>query len=229
MFEGNTINSTHINDYLLLIIVACSIIVLRAYYMNPKAFVRILYSPLNLNQSEKLLKDSNIITTRTSFFLNIVFIVGLSIFCFLTLDVFDLELHIIMNIDNKMIFLSVIFGVLIMYYLLRYIIYSFTGRVSKNVSLQKHYIQLWLSLHKFYGLILLPVLLGLLYLPENSKPYIVYILAGLLALMYLYKLLQGFKIATAKGVSFLVIFFYLCTLELLPVSVLIKFMSDIIR
>ncbi len=228
MFEGNPINNTYLYDHLLIIIVACTIIVLRAYYITPKAFSRILFSPFNLNESEKLLEDSNIIIRRTSFFLNIVFIIGLSIFCFLTFDVFDIDLHKKINVDNNMVFLSVIFGVVLLFYLLRHIIYSLVGYVADRITLQRHYIQIWMNLNKWFGLILLPVIIALMYFPDNIKPYIIYLLAVVFALQFIFKLLQGFKISADNHVSLLVIFLYLCTLELLPVSVVVKYMIGII-
>ncbi|MGC9331157.1 MAG: DUF4271 domain-containing protein [Bacteroidales bacterium] len=228
MFEGNLINSTYIHDYLLIIIVVCIIVVLRVFYLNPKVFVRILHSPFNLNELEKIQEDTNIIITRTSFFLNIVFLIALSVFCFLTIRFFNLDLQKEINITNNMAFLAAIFGIFLLFYLLRYIIYYLVGYVSDNTVVQHHYIKIWMNLNKGFGLILLPMLIALMYFPDNIKPYIIYFLAVVFALQFVFKLLQGFKISANYDVSFLVIFLYLCTLELLPVSVVIKYMTDII-
>ncbi|MDA3819807.1 MAG: DUF4271 domain-containing protein [Candidatus Delongbacteria bacterium] len=228
MFEGNPIHSTYLYDYLLIIIVACTFIVLRAFYLNPKVFSRILHSPFNLNESKKLLHDTNIIISRTSFFLNIVFVISFSIFCYLTLSVFEVDLLTDMNISNHMVFLAMIFGVLLLFYLSRHMLYTLVGYVSNHISLQHHYIQIWMNLNKWFGLILLPMLLALMYFPDHIKPYIIYIFAVVFGFQFVFKLIQGFKISAGKRVSLLVIFLYLCTLELLPVSVVIKYMTGII-
>ncbi|MGM0649056.1 MAG: DUF4271 domain-containing protein, partial [Bacteroidota bacterium] len=218
------VNSAQYNDYLLIIVVVCTIIVLRAYYDKPKMFSQLLRAAFNFSETAKILLDNNVIQQRISFFMNLVFLVNTSILCFLSIRIFNISLPA----EYNMVLLAIIFGIITIYYLIRTIIYALVGYITDCVNIQKQYIKIWMSLNKWYGLILLPVIITLLYLPGNIRPYMVYIIASLYAIFFIIKILRGIKLSINNRLSFLVIFLYLCTLELLPVIVLLKYISGVI-
>jgi hypothetical protein len=76
------------------------------------------------------------------------------------------------------------------------------------------------------GLALLPTAALLAYLPKNTI-YPLMILAGILyAFMVLYRMGRGLINASQQGVPLFYIFFYICTLEILPIVVCAKALSQ---
>jgi hypothetical protein len=77
--------------------------------------------------------------------------------------------------------------------------------------------------HRVLGILLLPVAVMIAYLPKKDLPLLFFTAAGVFLLAYLYRVSKGLINALLSGVGVFYIFFYICTLEILPVIVGIKF------
>lgn len=219
MFEGRLRNYEQYSDWILLILVIAVIAGIYAYYIKPKLFLRIVYSGFNKNESEKLRLERNKLNNRISFFLNNIFIINLSIFVFLIFQTLEIET----NINSPLKLLAFIFLIITAYYLVRNLLYYIAGHLTDSTEIHLNFLSLWMSLNKAYGLILFPCLFFLLYIDNliTGKIIIGFCLV-LFSFLFIYKLLSGIKIASEKRVSAINIFLYLCTLEFIPVSALIK-------
>jgi hypothetical protein len=106
-------------------------------------------------------------------------------------------------------------------------IFRFCGYVFKASNETSDYV---LNLYLFgqvTGICLLPVIIFITYF-DNSKS-IIFIGALVIILLCLYRLFKGFVIAFSKSkVSVYYIFLYLCTLEILPLVLLLKIFRIII-
>jgi hypothetical protein len=70
------------------------------------------------------------------------------------------------------------------------------------------------------GIILLPALVGIVYL---NSTIILYITLIICVLLFIFRFMRGFFIGlTLTKFSYLFLFVYLCTLEIMPVLMLIK-------
>jgi len=72
------------------------------------------------------------------------------------------------------------------------------------------------------GLVLLPIVLTLTFVDQSSKEIVLYFTYGILLLLYLFRLLKTILIGVRETVPLLYLFLYLCTLEFLPLVVIIK-------
>lgn len=79
-----------------------------------------------------------------------------------------------------------------------------------------------LLINRTIGLLILPFTLFLTYAPTLSVKPVIYVIAVLFALMILYRIFRGLINARSLGVPSFYIFFYICTLEILPLAVCIK-------
>ncbi|HKK67706.1 MAG TPA: DUF4271 domain-containing protein [Bacteroidales bacterium] len=225
MFEGIPISDRSYQDYLLLVLVLGILGVLWAYYLKPRLFIRLMKASFIKKETEKMHQDnSNTLSQRNAFILNMVFLINLSMMLFLSVR----HLNINLPPNPEMLMYLIILGVVSAFYLIRFVVYHVIGFLTNAFELQNTYLQAWMGLNKWYALLLFPALFGMLYLDDTVKTVIVWFYAGLFVLLFLIKLYRGFQIAFANRISFILIFLYLCALELLPVLVLVKYITGII-
>ncbi len=75
------------------------------------------------------------------------------------------------------------------------------------------------------GIFLLPVAALLAYLPFNIIDPFLLLAAALFGLMVIYRMIRGLINAASEGIPIFYIFFYICTLEILPLVVCVKALS----
>jgi hypothetical protein len=225
MFEGTPITDNSYQDYFLIILIAGIMGVLWAYYQKPRLFIRLLKASFIKKETEKLHHDSsNTLSQRNAFILNVVFLINLSMMLYLSVK----QLGINLPPNPEVLMFIIALGVVSAFYLVRFVLYHVIGLVADAFDLQNTYIQAWMGLNKWYALLLFPALFGMLYLDDSVKTVIIWMYGGLFVLLYLVKLYRGFQIAFANRISFILIFLYLCALELLPVFILVKYITGII-
>lgn len=81
-------------------------------------------------------------------------------------------------------------------------------------------------INRMIGLMLLPVLIVLIYSPLYMSGYVLMGAIAIFGVMVAYRMLRGVLNASLSGVPMFYIFFYICTLEILPVLVCIKALSS---
>ena len=82
--------------------------------------------------------------------------------------------------------------------------------------------------YKNLGIYLIPIVIGIAYIHEKLKIYVVYAGIVLFVLAYFLKFYKGIQIIIKKDVLIFYLILYLCTLEILPVLIIYKFLSDLI-
>lgn len=71
-------------------------------------------------------------------------------------------------------------------------------------------------INRVIGIFLFPVLIFLVYLPKNQSIVLWYVAITIVGIMLLYRLIRGILNAMQVNVPLFYIFFYICTLEILP-------------
>jgi hypothetical protein len=80
--------------------------------------------------------------------------------------------------------------------------------------------------NKIAGLLLIPIVIGLAYFPYG-KSILVNLGIVLITFMYLFRVKRGIQIGISKAkLSYFYLFIYLCTLEILPLAVLVRVFID---
>jgi hypothetical protein len=79
-------------------------------------------------------------------------------------------------------------------------------------------------INRVIGIFLFPVLAFLVYLPKNQSLSLWYVAIAIVGLMLIYRLIRGILNALQVNVPLFYIFFYICTLEILPWIVCTKMM-----
>ena len=106
------------------------------------------------------------------------------------------------------------------FFLLKYLMIRIIGYVFLHPTIQKLTIESYYNVLTYLGLILFPMLILHIYLPENLKYYIAVISLILCVMASLVYTIKLFLIFFNKFASTFYLLLYLCTLEILPVVLL---------
>ncbi len=127
-----------------------------------------------------------------------------------------------------MLFLICAMSVSLVYFV-KLIVISFLGYILKADQQVKEYFFNIFLINNFIGLLFLPLVIIMAYLPGAPPETIIKTGVGLFFASMIYRALRGVVIGSGNiNFSLYHLFLYLCTLEILPLVVLIKlFVSKI--
>ena len=147
--------------------------------------------------------------------------VNVGIFTFLSLYSFDI------TIPPTFQMLLLLIGLVALILLIKHLILSLVGYifpVNKEISLYSFTIMVFWTL---IGLFLLPINIIIAYAPALVGKFVIYGAVGAIIAIYLFRAIRGFSIGSKYLMSNTFHFFiYLCTIEILPVVVLLKLIQS---
>ncbi len=124
---------------------------------------------------------------------------------------------------NFILFLALAGGIVI-WLLFRLFLIRMLGWTFRNFEITSQYLMSSMAYHFIIGIVLLPFLVVNAY---TRSDVILYISLGLTAILYLVKLVRGIVIGLGDTkFSIFYLFFYLCTVEILPILAIIKVAKD---
>ncbi len=205
--------------WITVLLLGCVVIIayLRASY--PKRFTEFFRAVLDMRFASQLVREEKVLSQRVSVFLTVIFLFSASAFLFLLSKYFNLQLF---SGESLLVFGKITLTVFLLF-LLRVFVSELTGFVfnaQNEFSFYNFHVFLY---NKALGLALLPILICLIY--ANAFPQAVFIYTGIIlfAISYIARLIRGLNIGLAKqGFNKFYLFFYFCTLEILPAAVLAK-------
>ncbi|WP_291855771.1 DUF4271 domain-containing protein [Marinilabilia sp.] len=115
-----------------------------------------------------------------------------------------------------------LFGFLIVIFTLKFIVYRFIGWVFGVQEATAEYLFQSSIMSKAFGLILLPLVVIFPFLEPEARHWIPRIGFSVFVILYVIQVGRGFVANLRGGLSGYYIFLYLCALEILPLSILIK-------
>ena len=208
------------SDWIVLSFLACLIIVAWLQYFYYKRLRQIYLAPLSQRFLNILAKEGSLFKERITVALVIIYLFTFSYLLSLILK--ELIPDSLSRFNDYQIFTYCAAGI-ILYWLLKITVIRLLGVVFHTYPATTNYLQNILVFSFITGLILLPLLMLTFFLHSNILLYIALIITGLL---YLFRVMRGFFIGISlKRFSHLFLFVYLCTLEILPVLVILKGLS----
>ena len=107
-------------------------------------------------------------------------------------------------------------------YGVKLLVYYFNGYVFDADGLMQHYTNYLYQNFRSLGLILFPINVLISYADMQYGMYAIFFFFGLFGVFWLLRLVHGMLLGMSANVSLAYLFLYLCTLEILPVLVLVK-------
>ncbi len=211
-------------DWLFGIIIGSLVLLawLRLFYN--KFLDQTIQSVANYQLSTKLLRDQNIFSRRVGFALNVNFIIVGAAYIYLIFSYFQISPPFYNDFLSYLGYAGILAGLLIIRYLISHII----GHIFKKHYEFRKYLHQLLLIYKNLGIYLLVLVIGISYIREDLRIYLVYLSGLLIFTAIILRIAKGLKILLDNNVSILYLILYLCTLEILPFLIFYRFFSSLL-
>ncbi len=214
------------SDWMFIVLYLCLSLValIRMIYTRK---IRILFlSPFSSRYMSQVARDNDLLTPTLRFYLLINYLAMSSLASYLLIYHFiALPEH---PFSNGFFLYGLIFTALSILYMFRIGLATFWGHLFKEYDLSYKYKLNHHLMSITTGLVMIPLLCGILYLPSQwfqAASVTGVILIGLLYITRMFKaFIQGLQI---RWYAIVYIFLYLCSLEILPVLLLVKTLAKL--
>jgi len=158
--------------------------------------------------------------------INAVFIFAL--FTLFSIKLFNLTIPLLSVKPLAMFF--EISGIITIAFLLRNLTILLLEFITEETSALTGNRYNMILLGKLTGFILLPLIITLAYLSDiGIKQFLLKVGYGIIIFSFIYRLISSLRNTISQKISRLYIFLYICTLEILPLIVLIKALGDYVH
>jgi hypothetical protein len=205
-------------DWILALLIVCFSLQAWVQFVYRKRFRQLVLAPYSKRFLNQLVRDGNLFNERLSLALGIIYFIGISLMIY---EVNDLLLGGVIppSLKDFSFYLMIILSVLL-YWIIKVMGIRLLGIVFKTESITRMYLLNVLVINVITGMVVIPLLVLVIYM---KSAFILYITLIIIILSLLFLFVRGFLIGLSlTKFSYLFLFVYLCTLEILPLIILIK-------
>jgi len=178
---------------------------------------------VNVRMLREILREEIVLASRASQLLTVLACLSYSLFFYLFFKHLGFSFQSL-KIDGFLHFLFILSIVVALYFIKILVLNLVKFLFEGDYSLTEYEFN-FILLIKVVGLSLIPVSLLLAYYSEGSRMWLLNAGIVVMTLGLVWRWVRGFSNALLSGVSLVYIILYLCTLEILPVAVLLKAVS----
>jgi len=187
---------------------------------DPKKLVKVLASPFSMQVSKQLFREDYKINKRVSVVLSLCFVLVISYLLYMTNRYFGLILMESSPLKQYLFFAAII----CLMYTVKFVVTYLLSQLTATRELGKEYAFNVFVYCQTVALVVFPFIICLQFSKYSTELFL-YPAIIVCFFFYILRLFRGFVISVMEqGVGILYIFLYFCTLEILPVLVLIKFL-----
>jgi hypothetical protein len=176
----------------------------------------VLVSAFNYKESMKLYHGKNAPAQNAFLILNVIFAINGGLFLLFVSGFFNLELP---EISTVFLFFGAS-ACLVLLYMFKSFVLKVLGFLFDKQRLFSEYSYNISLYNKIYGLLLLPLVVGIQYGSEIVHDKIIYAGLALGGVFYLLQLYRGLEIIVRKDFSLFYLILYLCAFEIFPIMVI---------
>jgi hypothetical protein len=222
-FQINQVNRIQ-PDWVAAILIFCFVLLAWVQVYYPKRIQQIFRAPFSRRFINQLTRDGNLFSERIAIALGIVYFL---IFALLLFEFNQQILRITFRGVAGISLYWLIIVILLAVITVKVALLQLLGIIFKTREATNSYLLNLLIFALLSGPVLLIAIIFIVYL---KSVVILYITIAMVMLLFVFRFLRGFFIGMAlRKFSYLFLFVYLCTLEILPLLVLIKFMLNQIQ
>lgn len=211
-------------DWMLVVLIATFITATWAKVTFSNFFSQMFRSLFFYNESYKIYRENNIMARRFYLMLGTVFNINMALFLFMAIEysntyVFDI---------GHMLYLPALVLIVTVTYVIKKLVLQSVGQLFMAYRVAEEY---WFSLstiNRTLGLALFPLLLAIPFTPDIYREYVFTTSWSLIGISFVFRLIRVLRITHEKQLSLFYMILYFCTLEILPIAVLYKYLSSII-
>jgi len=207
-------------DWMILVFLFCLVTIAYTRRMHPMRISRLWNSAWNVRILRQAIREEPN-TPRANFLFNVSFYMMTALVIFLAVKFYGIEPF---GLSGLGLYMVLLLAVIAAYGLKMAGIRVVQVMADGDFGLSEYEYNVFL-INRVIGLFLLPVTLFLAYSPISIiRPFALSAVI-LFAAMMLYRMLRGLVNASSSGVPVFYIFFYICTLEILPLVVCLKILG----
>ncbi len=181
-----------------------------------KYIVQVFQSIFNYSAAARLYRERGYNNNFGNFRLNVIF------FLFLPFSIYLIARDNGVSIGfSGLEFYLIIFVVVNVYFMLKILLYKMLGSVFSQRETTGELVFNMMLFHNVLGMILLPVATIHSIVPAFGL-FALFIVPSLIALFYLMSIIRSIYFAFREGISIFYLILYLCTLEILPILLVVK-------
>ena len=216
----NTMNDTT-NNWMFWILLFSFLLFSWLRLLYKKQFSFMFRSAVSYNFALKSIRQNKEFSDRFSSILTFIFSLNIALFAF---QIITHEYLIEQNgLDSTIYTLAITVAVLFVYGV-KDMFFKILGAVFQNIDIAVEYMQNVHLYNRIIGVLLFPIIISLAFVDTDFISHNVLITMGfsLVLGVYALRIFRGFQISRSSNVSILYMFLYFCTLELLPIALVIK-------
>lgn len=192
--------------------------------LNPKKLWVYLSAVYNRRSQNELFDEENLLTSPFSLLLFFTFCLTGALFITKTIDIFTSGVY--NDFINLQAF-AIIAGALLSVYAAKIILIQLIGFIFHIYPIARQYAFNVYLLNNILGMILIPLVAIAYYTGSPADMWALYVGLSLFSLFFVLRCLKAFTIeGVATPLNLLYLFLYLCTLEILPLIVVIKVVTS---
>jgi hypothetical protein len=217
----------HVNlvpDWMAGIILVCFIIQAWNHVFNPGRFLQVIKAPFSKRFINMLVREGNLFNERIAFTLGIQYIGMLALFLYIINEVYlGFQFR---EMKGFVLYLAIL-GSIAAFTTIKVALIYILGVIFKTRETTYHYLLNHLIFSMLTGPVLLIFTILMVYV---NVPFFHYATIIVVLLIYLIRFFRGFLIGMAlTKFSYLLLFVYLCSLEILPLLVVVKVMLNVAK
>jgi hypothetical protein len=181
---------------------------------------RLLSALFNVNITNQIVRDENILVKRASILLNVIFYVAAALLVYLVSVQYRWEVPFLKTGIVRFLLLG---GIIAQVYFFKFLILKVTGWLFNITREMSIYIFNILLINNLLGIALIPILAMFVFFGHMQFDWLLTAAIIVAGCAYLYRLFRGVLVGLGtSGVSPAYLFLYICALEIAPLFVLIK-------
>jgi len=205
-------------DWMLIVFVLLFGFIAWARLFNVKYFNAILSAAIDYQNSFKLFRDKNAVLQRVSLSLNIISVLSLGLFFYFALKINGIELPAVHEFVFYLI-ICVAFALVLLWKQVFSSIMGFVLLLQKEFAEYAHNVFVY---YKLMGIALIPFSLLIAYSGKEMETYLLWGGLSVLFVILLLRYGRSFRVFMQKGVSIVYLILYFCSLEILPIVLIVK-------
>jgi len=182
-----------------------------------KYIVQVFQSIFNYSAAARLFREKGYSNNFGVFRLNVIFFLFLPFSIYLIARDNGMSMTGSSGVELYLIAFAAVNG----YFMLKIFLYKILGSVFSQRETTGELVFNMMIYHNVLGLLLLPVATLHAWVP-GFAPFSLFVAPGLIAIFYLMSIVRSIYFALREGISIFYLILYLCTLEILPILLLVK-------
>ena len=205
-------------DWILGVLVFCFILLAWVQFFYPKRLKQILLAPYSKRHLNQLVREGNLFSERIAVGLGLIYLLQFPLMAYQAYDLMaDHKYSYYFTGASVYLILLLIF---VVFWLIKVFLMRFLGTIFRTQQSTHEYLMNSMLFNFLIGLILLPLMVLVVYI---KSVFFLKISLIITALLFLLAFIRGLLIGYSQTrFSYLFLFVYLCSLEILPLIVLMK-------